>query len=77
MKHFIAYVLSFGLLLPAVASAAESAYPPPPAGQVITVEDSVYGVLRSNRALRGMQENRSVLEHETDRADLPPKNWPT
>lgn len=68
MKHFIAYVLSFGLLLPAVASAAESAYPPPPAGQVITVEDSVYGVLRSNRALRGMQENRSVLEHETDRA---------
>ena len=47
---------------------AESAYPPPPVGQVITVEDSVYGVLRSNRALRGMQENRNVLEHEADRA---------
>ena len=42
--------------------------PPPPPGQPITVEDTVYGVLRTHRSLRGMLENRQVLEHEVDRA---------
>lgn len=48
--------------------AAEQTYPLPLSGQAITVEDSVYGVLRTNRALRGIQENRNVLENEVDRA---------
>lgn len=56
------------LLLPAAVAAAEAAYPPPPPpGQPITVEDTVYGVLRTHRSLRGMLENRQVLEHEVDR----------
>ncbi len=49
--------------------AAEANYPPPPQpGQPISVEDTVYGVLRTHRNLRGMQENREVLEHEVRRA---------
>ena len=56
-------------LLTVVAVAAEAAYPPPPPpGQPITIEDTVYGVLRTHRSLRGMLENRQVLEHEVDRA---------
>lgn len=48
---------------------ANPAFPPAPApGQAITVEDTIYGVLRIHRTLRGMQENREVLEHELDRA---------
>lgn len=42
--------------------------PPPPAGSAVTVADTIYGVLRHHRALRGMQENRQVLEHELRRA---------
>ncbi|MBB5141949.1 TolC family outer membrane protein [Desulfovibrio intestinalis] len=68
MKQYLSYLLTLVLLVPAAATAAEQTYPLPPAGQAITVEDSVYGVLRTNRALRGMQENRNVLEHEVDRA---------
>lgn len=49
--------------------AVEASYPPPPQpGQPISVEDTVYGVLRTHRNLRGMQENREVLEHEVRRA---------
>ena len=44
-------------------------FPPPPApGAHIKVEDTVYGVMRMHRTLRGIQENRNVLEHELDRA---------
>ncbi|MDD4701083.1 MAG: TolC family outer membrane protein [Desulfovibrio sp.] len=68
MKQYLSYLLALVLLAPAVATAAEQTYPLPQAGQAITVEDSVYGVLRTNRALRGIQENRNVLEHEVDRA---------
>ncbi|ATD81868.1 MULTISPECIES: TolC family outer membrane protein [Desulfovibrio] len=69
MKQYVFTLLGLILLAPALTVAAESAYPPPPpAGQAITVEDSIYGVLRTNRALRGIQENRNVLEHEVDRA---------
>lgn len=69
MKQYVFTFLGLILLAPALTVAAESAYPPPPpAGQAITVEDSIYGVLRTNRALRGIQENRNVLEHEVDRA---------
>lgn len=54
-----------------IAGAADAApqYPAPPrADQDVTVADTVYGVLRTHRSLRGMQENRQVLEHELDRA---------
>lgn len=68
MKHYLSYVLTLALLVPTVAMAAEQTYPLPLSGQAITVEDSVYGVLRTNRALRGIQENRNVLENEVDRA---------
>jgi len=69
VKQYVFTLLGLILLAPALTVAAESAYPPPPpAGQAITVEDSIYGVLRTNRALRGIQENRNVLEHEVDRA---------
>ena len=61
------------LLLAPVPSQAERLankhFPPPPApGAHIKVEDTVYGVMRIHRTLRGIQENRSVLEHELDRA---------
>lgn len=41
---------------------------PPPPGSAISVTDTIYGVLRHHRALRSMQENRQVLEHEVRRA---------
>lgn len=34
----------------------------------ITVDQTVYGVLNTHRALRGLMENRQALEHELDRA---------
>ncbi|MDR2573158.1 MAG: TolC family outer membrane protein [Desulfovibrio sp.] len=65
--------LLFSLVLvfvcPVAGMAAEAAYPPPPMpGQIVSVDDTVYGVLRTHRNLRGMLENRDVLEHEVDRA---------
>ncbi|MBQ9452702.1 MAG: TolC family outer membrane protein [Desulfovibrio sp.] len=52
-----------------VCFAASAAWPPPPLpDQPVSVQDTVYGVLRSHRNLRGMQENREVLEHELRRA---------
>jgi adhesin transport system outer membrane protein len=54
---------------PAIATAAEAVYPPAPMpGQAISLDDTVYGVLRTHRNLRGMLENREVLGHEVDRA---------
>ena len=41
---------------------------PPPAGKPLSVEDSIYGVLRNHHNLRGMIENREVLDHEVRRA---------
>ncbi|MCR5257637.1 MAG: TolC family protein [Desulfovibrio sp.] len=67
-----ALVLAAILLAPLPAHAerlANSHFPPPPApGASIKVEDTVYGVMRVHRTLRGIQENRDVLEHELDRA---------
>ncbi|MCR4666008.1 MAG: TolC family protein [Desulfovibrio sp.] len=57
------------LCIPVVVDAKESAWPPAPsAGTPLDIEDTVYGVLRSHRTLRGIQENKEVLEHELDRA---------
>ncbi|MDE8731414.1 type I secretion protein TolC, partial [Desulfovibrio desulfuricans] len=59
----------FSLLLATAATAAETGYPPPPpAGKPLSVEDSIYGVLRNHHNLRGMIENREVLDHEVRRA---------
>lgn len=50
-------------------ASGKAVYPPPPApGAPVTLDDTIYGVLRYHRALRGMQENRQVLEHEVRRA---------
>ena len=56
------------LLLPVCALAAENWPPAPAPGQAFSVTDTVYGALRTHRALRGMQENRAVLESELSRA---------
>ncbi len=58
------------LLSPSVADArSKKKYPEPPRpGQLITIEDTVYGVLRTHRTLRGMLEDREVVKHELDRA---------
>ena len=64
-------LFSFFLILicPAFGLAAEANYPPPPQpGQTISIDDTIYGVLRTHRNLRGMMENRDALEHEVDRA---------
>lgn len=64
----LALTLSLAIVSPVAALAAD-VYPAPPApGQAISVEDTIYGVLRTHRSLRGMLENRSVLENELDRA---------
>ena len=68
MKQIIWGAL-FSLLLATAANAAETGYPPPPpAGKPLSVEDSIYGVLRNHHNLRGMIENREVLDHEVRRA---------
>jgi len=68
VKQIIWGVL-FSLLLATAATAAETGYPPPPpAGKPLSVEDSIYGVLRNHHNLRGMIENREVLDHEVRRA---------
>ena len=68
MKQIIWGAL-FSLLLATAATAAETGYPPPPpARKPLSVEDSIYGVLRNHHNLRGMIENREVLDHEVTRA---------
>ena len=68
MKHFIFAVGTF-LFLASSAVAAENSYPPPPdPGKALSIEDSIYGVLRTHHNLRGMIENREVLGHEVRRA---------
>ena len=61
MKHLIFAVGTF-LFLASSAVAAENSYPPPPdPGKALSIEDSIYGVLRTHHNLRGMIENREVL----------------
>lgn len=66
MPYLVALVLLF-LALPAWA--ATKGYPPPPQpGTALSVEDTVYGVLRTHRNIHSMMENREALEHEVRRA---------
>ena len=68
MKHLIFAVGTF-LFLASSAVAAENSYPPPPPpGKALSIEDTIYGVLRTHHNLRGMIENREVLTHEVRRA---------
>ncbi|WP_374280525.1 TolC family protein [Desulfovibrio sp.] len=68
MKHLI-FAVGIFLFLASSAAAAENSYPPPPpAGKALSVEDTIYGVLRNHHNLRGMIENREVLTHEVRRA---------
>ena len=68
MKHLI-FAVGIFLFLASSAVAAENSYPPPPpAGKALSVEDTIYGVLRNHHNLRGMIENREVLTHEVRRA---------
>lgn len=47
----------------------QRALPATPApGQPITLQDTIYSVLRHHRELRGMQEDREVMKHELQRA---------
>jgi adhesin transport system outer membrane protein len=64
------FVFSFFvfLLFPVCVLAAENWPSVPEPGKALSVNDTVYGVLRTHRALRGMQENRAVLESELSRA---------
>ena len=72
MKTVCNLILACALLLPQVALAAkveQPGYPaPPPEGQIRTIQDTIYGVLRTHRRLRGMLENQQVLTHEVTRA---------
>ena len=71
MKHLI-FAVGIFLFLASSAAAAENSYPPPPpAGKALSVEDTIYGVLRNHHNLRGMIENREVLTHEVRRAEGP------
>ena len=68
MLRLLFFLTIFCLCFPSYGL-AKSAWPPPPQpGKALEIEDTVYGVLRTHRSLRGMQENREVLEHELQRA---------
>lgn len=71
MKKYLGItLLIFSICLPIEIQAANiQPYPPAPqAGKAFDIQDTIYGVLRTHRSLRGMQENKQVLEHEVDRA---------
>lgn len=56
-------------LKPGPAITTQKALPkPPPSGKGVTVYDTIYGVLRHHRELRGMQEDREVMRREVKRA---------
>ncbi|WP_374288844.1 TolC family protein [Desulfovibrio desulfuricans] len=68
MKHLF-FAAGVFLLLATMAAAVEIGYPPPPpAGKALSVEDTIYGVLRNHRNLRSMIENREALDYEVQRA---------
>ncbi|MBQ9536843.1 MAG: TolC family outer membrane protein [Desulfovibrionaceae bacterium] len=69
MLRWLVLLIVIGLSVPAQGMAKEPQWPaPPPPGKSLEIEDTVYGVLRHHRNLRGIQENREVLEHELRRA---------
>lgn len=67
MNRRVCLAVAVLLLVPSCLQAADWPPPPPPGAKVV-LKDSVYGVLRSHRALKAILENRSVLTFERDRA---------
>ncbi len=72
MRLLCTFMLACALLAPQGVQAAkieQPGYPaPPPAGQIRTIQDTIYGVLRTHRTLRSLLENQQVLTHEVSRA---------
>lgn len=72
MRRYICYffIVVMMLCIPVDLQAKKKkvAQEPTKVGKIVTIEDTVNGVLRSHRALRGMRENREVLTHEKRRA---------
>lgn len=64
-QRIVAFLLIF-LLLASVAMAKEKKQTNVP--KTLSIEETVYGVLRTHRSLRGMRENHEVLRHELSRA---------
>ena len=72
MKKLLYILLGCALLAPQAVLAAkieQPGYPaPPPPGKILTIQDTIYGVLRTHRTLRSLLENQQVLTHEVTRA---------
>ncbi len=68
MKGWFIGLLFIILCFPSGVDAKKKWPAPPKEGASIDVVDTVYGVLRTHRSIRGMQENKQVLEYELDRA---------
>ena len=72
-KLYIVFIFCFTLIFSSTAVFAKKdkreKWPDPPkVGVELSIEDTVYGVLRNHRNLRGLLENRQVLKHELKRA---------
>ena len=69
MCRWLVLFMAVFLIVSSVVYAKPKSWPAAPKpGKALDIEDTVYGVLRTHRNLRGMQENREVLEHELTRA---------
>ena len=69
MCRWLLLFMAVFLIVSSVVYAKPKSWPAAPKpGKALDIEDTVYGVLRTHRNLRGMQENREVLEHELTRA---------
>ncbi|MBQ7738805.1 MAG: TolC family protein [Desulfovibrionaceae bacterium] len=69
MCRWLLLFMAVFLIVSSVVYAKPKSWPAAPKpGKALDIEDTVYGVLRTHRNLRGMQVNREVLEHELTRA---------
>ena len=67
MKNTHKLLLSLGLCAALVSPAFGYGWIPGK-GEPIPVEESIEAMMRTNHSLRAMQENRSAVGHEVDRA---------
>ncbi|MBQ7608224.1 MAG: TolC family outer membrane protein [Desulfovibrionaceae bacterium] len=68
MTRLLLGILFLLLCLPTAVDARKKWPNPPKEGASVDLVDTVYGVLRTHRSIRGMQENKLVLEYELDKA---------